>query len=396
MTIPFVDTFDGAGSQTNLDAWTPTGGTAWTLFSGVASAVRVETGGYVTARSVTLTVYTCDDQGTDDQYTQSRLGTLAAVSIGYACVRLVDQDNFIGWRISGTGATGCELRKKVGGTYTTLITRQGVTNEWLRAEVDGPDNNASVRWYEGGTGASPGTWNQIGSTQSVTDAVFNGATPQGFFTGSSSANVLSQYFEAGPLSGGPSTRTDTVTFSESSTGVPDQPGNRTDTVTFNESSTGVPDQQGTRTDTITFSESSTGIATNDSLVNDTVTFTATQTGVPDQPGNRTDTITFSESSTGAPDGTNVTRTDQVTFNESSVSSWGVYPASRTDTITFSATQTGVNPAQLPVGHLGGDDAPPPSPPRRIRLLVAEREDRMIMELVLVMHLKGLFDESILR
>lgn len=202
MAIPFIDSFDGAGAATNLSAWTPTGGAAWTLASGTSLAARVETAGYITARSSTTSVHLCDDQGTDDHYVQARMGTLSNITNADVCVRLVDYDNRVGWRTSGSGATGSELRKRVGGTNTALITRQGVSNEHLRIEADGADNALKIRWYEGGTGGSPGTWNLIGSEQTITDSVFNGETSTGLASGSSSANEWIRAFESGPLSGG--------------------------------------------------------------------------------------------------------------------------------------------------------------------------------------------------
>jgi len=230
-----------------------------------------------------------------------------------------------------------------------------------------------------------------------------------------------------PESSGPadSLRSETVTFSSSQTGIPDQSGSRTETVTLSHSQTGIPDQSGARTETVTFSESETGTATNDSQASDTVTLSSSQTGVPDHIGARTETVTFSESETGVPDQPG-TRTETVTFSSSQTGS-GIDPGSvdrtetvtftssqtgvpdqpgaRTETVTFSESETGVDvtpsrtqsdivtfsaaqsgfvPGQTIVGHMGGDDAWVKKRPvgSKVRKVLYQDEDEQILEMVL--------------
>ena len=108
---------------------------------------------------------------------------------------MVDENNWVGFYIAGTGASGRRIAKNVAGVITDLDASQGVSNEWLKVEASG----TTIAFYEGGTGATPGTWNEIWSG-TVTD--HSSETSQGFSGYSSDFDALFQDFEAGALAAG--------------------------------------------------------------------------------------------------------------------------------------------------------------------------------------------------
>ena len=185
----FTDDFTEASTDTNLESHTPSGGTAWTRVDGAAGGAVVQASSdTLRVRSTTTTAYTCDDQGTADHYTQARNKTLSSGrSNSYVCVRLVDKDNFLGWRLAGSGATGSRLSKCVAGTVTDLVTFQGVDEAVYRVEVSGSD----AEIFEDGVSKGTGTY-----SENTTE------TSQGVRSGDSSADPWIDDFEAGALSSG--------------------------------------------------------------------------------------------------------------------------------------------------------------------------------------------------
>jgi hypothetical protein len=203
VATPFVDTFDGAGATTALDAWTPTGGTSWTRQDGTATAVNVRTTGGIAPGGTTAS-YICDDQGSSSQYIIFQAPTTAGAVINgcFSALRLVAHSDLIGVRFTGTGSTGVQLGKIVGSTITTIQSSQFTASEWIKIEVDGSAGAAKVRLYGGGTGGSPGSWTLVGTEQTVSDAVFDGETSIGVRSSSANAsNLFALYFQAGPLGG---------------------------------------------------------------------------------------------------------------------------------------------------------------------------------------------------
>lgn len=209
--MPFSDDFN-AGSNTNLEDWTPSGGTAWTLATGTAGAFQARTTGFcvTNGNSISPSYYVCDDQGSSDQYVSAFwVNTAIGLSGSYMACRLVDLDNFIGVRQYGTGSTGRRLSKVVSGTVTDLITVTSVANTWLKLEVVDSAGDAVCKLFDGGTGGSP-SWSQTGADQTVTDSVFDSETSQGLvrLNTSGSGSVLLDNFEAGALGGGAPTLSD--------------------------------------------------------------------------------------------------------------------------------------------------------------------------------------------
>ena len=191
--MSFTDNFDETG-PTNLEDRTPSGGGAWTLVSGAAGAAVVAAN-VLKANSTTASVYTCTDQGSADQVATFRSKIFATTNTNsFVCISLVDVDNFIGWRLNGTGSTGRRLTKRVAGVNTDLITSQGVDEEWIKLERSGH----TVKFYQGGTGASP-SWTPVGADQTVTN--FSGETSQGVRTADSSGNAWIDDIELAALAG---------------------------------------------------------------------------------------------------------------------------------------------------------------------------------------------------
>lgn len=201
--MAFTDSLDAATTE-NLEDHTPSGGGAWTRLDGVAGAAVVHDTDALRSLSTTRTAYVCTDQGSANQYVIHKcvyFGTGLPNSM--VCNRLVDSNNGIGWRLAGTGSSGRRLSKVVSGTVTDLITSQGVSGEWIKTEISG----TTAKMYEGGTGLTPGTWNQVGTDQTVSD--FSTETSQGVLIASNTALNWIDDFEAGALGSGATTYTKT-------------------------------------------------------------------------------------------------------------------------------------------------------------------------------------------
>lgn len=188
MATPFLDNFTEA-SNTNLESHTPSGGTAWTLAGGAAGAAIVQgTNNALRSRSTTASYYTCDDQGSANQYVQARLKSLATgFPDSYVACRLVDASNFVGWRCAGTGSSGLRLCEVITGTVTDKYSFQGVDESVYRVEVDG----TTARIYADTV--------QKGTDQTVASST---ETSQGVRIGSDQTVDWIDDFEAGALGGG--------------------------------------------------------------------------------------------------------------------------------------------------------------------------------------------------
>jgi len=195
--MAFTDDFDGEGTDANLEDHTPSGGTAWSLISGGAGSAKCTTAGEVEGNSSGDAEYNCDDQADADHYAIHRSKLLgSSLPDSFVACRLADTNNFIGWRLFGSGAAGRRLSKRVSGTITDLITSQGVDKEWIKVEVEG----STARLYEGGTGASP-SWTQVSTDQTFSDDTTT--TTQGLMISNvyGAAGWIDD-FEAGVLGGG--------------------------------------------------------------------------------------------------------------------------------------------------------------------------------------------------
>lgn len=189
--MAFTDAFTQAGVTVDLATHVPTGGTAWTRTGAADSIVVNEGANTARASGGSTAIYVCDDQGSANHYTQARLKILNASGFGNAFLasRLVDSNNFVGWRLSGAGGSGSRLVKCVSGTVTDLVTHQGTDESIYKVECDG----TNVKLYEDGV--------QQGSTQTVSD--HQTETSQGLVNRNENKTVdWLDDFEAGALGGG--------------------------------------------------------------------------------------------------------------------------------------------------------------------------------------------------
>lgn len=198
MAIVIADLFTET-ADTNLESHVPNTGTGWTLAAGAAGACLVSSS-TDTLRSGTTTAshYVSNPEPANaDTYALFRSKTLnpSPPANSYVCVRLVNNTNFVGWRLAGNGAAGRRLSKNVAGTITDLITSQGVADEWIKVEASGN----IVKLWQGGTGATP-AWVQVGANQTVTD--HNTETSIGFQIGSNSTIDWIDEYEGGTVDGG--------------------------------------------------------------------------------------------------------------------------------------------------------------------------------------------------
>lgn len=184
--MPFTDNFNGAAVRTHLNAWTPSGGTAWTLDGGLSSNITVETDG--TLRTVNAASnLLCDDQGSADQYIQARLKNLVAAANQYVHNRWVSGVlTFVGWRCAGVGAAGLRLTESVAGVVTDLVSFQGAAEVVYRVEVSG----TTAKIFADGV--------QQGTDQTVASST---ATRQGLRSGTTIVASWIDDFEAGALAG---------------------------------------------------------------------------------------------------------------------------------------------------------------------------------------------------
>ena len=180
--MAFTDNFNGASSDTALESWTPSGGTAWTRVDGVANGISVSASGQCGRFNASVnTLYWCDSQGTASHYSQITLKS--SQSLSFLVNRATDANNFIGARVYGSRT---QLYKRVGGSLFVLGTAApGTTGDTLRIESNA-DNEHTVK---------------LNGTQVlvVTDAFNAGQLRQGLCSRESSATFFDDY-EAGSLS----------------------------------------------------------------------------------------------------------------------------------------------------------------------------------------------------
>ena len=141
--MPFTDNFNGAASNTALESWTPSGGTAWTRVDGVANAISVSaTYNYAAFNAATNTLYRCDSQGTPSHYSAFRI--VIAPFASFLANRATNANNFIGARVQ---ASKLELYKRAAGSFTLLGTTGTLSiaaGDILRIE-SGSDNKHTVK-----------------------------------------------------------------------------------------------------------------------------------------------------------------------------------------------------------------------------------------------------------
>ncbi|MEE9510438.1 MAG: hypothetical protein V3V81_08090 [Candidatus Bathyarchaeia archaeon] len=179
--MAFTDDFTGSDEQALEDR------SGWTLVKDGASKGRVVSNsiGYrLEGGGSGDTYYICTDQGSADHYTQIKAVKFATRPEYRVCCRLVDEDNWIGWYLGGTGGAGSRLAKDVAGSITDLVTTQGANNDVIKVTCE----SNTIKFYIDDV--------QQGTDQTVTD--HNTETSQGLVDSSGSAQVSSyDDFEAG-------------------------------------------------------------------------------------------------------------------------------------------------------------------------------------------------------
>lgn len=141
------------------------------------------------------TTWECTDQGSADQYVSAVDLYFATKPTTNLAVRLVDGENFIGYRIAGTGAAGARCSNYVADSPTDLQTTQGGAGYSFKIECDG-ENISFYRDTAGGT-----SWTLVGTSNSIAD--HKTETAAGFrneeVTG---ASEKYDNFENGPMAAG--------------------------------------------------------------------------------------------------------------------------------------------------------------------------------------------------
>ncbi len=194
--MPFTDDFTGSDGQKLEDR------AGWTLVQDGGYFAEIQSNGlrYQVSNATDHTIYACTDQGSADQYTQATLTSALEPNFDvYYCINLVDDRNYIGWRLYGTGGAGLRLTRYVAGVKTDLVTFQGVANNTYKVERDG----STVRIYENDV--------QKGADQTVTD--HQTETTQGIIQEGVEPNAQITDFEAGALGGGGTTHDTTADHS---------------------------------------------------------------------------------------------------------------------------------------------------------------------------------------
>lgn len=192
--------------------------TGWTRTKDGAYAIEISPGGtsarcYPAGGGAGASVYICTDQASADHETQHRQKVFSSGFLSnFVCSRLVDESNFIAYRLGGTGAAGRRLTKNVAGTLTDLITSQGVDEEFIKVKCSGN----TVTFWQGGTGGAP-SWTQVGTDQTVSD--HNTETSQGFVVSTSGSAEQWDDFEAGALASSSAALTGTATASITETDI---------------------------------------------------------------------------------------------------------------------------------------------------------------------------------
>ena len=109
------------------------------------------------------------DTGSGDHYAELELITLTGTQVG-AAVRIVDNANWAGVRLTGSGASGLRLYKKIAGAQTDLTFEQGVANSVYRVKVEYKDaTNSTYELLEDGVGMPDGPVDILNSELAETE-----------------------------------------------------------------------------------------------------------------------------------------------------------------------------------------------------------------------------------
>jgi hypothetical protein len=185
----FTDNFTEAGTNVDLAAHTPSGGTAWTRQSGTANTCECEAPANLVknASDSNGALYQCDDQGSADQYVQ--FAVVATNQASFVCNRASSNLAYIGVRVNGAPSK-VQIFKRVAGVYTQLGSNGATTavaGNTVRLESSGDAHEAFLN-----------SVSQVGPTN---DTHNNTITRQGVNGRSADSGSWIDTFEAGILGG---------------------------------------------------------------------------------------------------------------------------------------------------------------------------------------------------
>ncbi len=166
--MAFSDNFTGTANSNVEDR------TGWTLTSGSAGSLKIDPGGVSTRpQAPSAAVYTCTDQGSADHYTQvdQIVSTNNLISNTFACIRMVDANNFWGYRQTSPG--NVEFGDMSSGTFTGKGTFSFTTNDTMYME----GNGTTIAFKINGTHQTGSPWSSETAHQTETS--------QGFVVGDS-------------------------------------------------------------------------------------------------------------------------------------------------------------------------------------------------------------------
>lgn len=181
--MAFTDDFVGTSGDYLADR------AGWTQVGGLAGAAQIGNSNTLQCLSGTPdSCYLCADQGSADQYTQ--VSWINSRDGGFACVRMTDASNFIGFRHQSSGAKWT-IYKRAGGVFTLLgqVVQALVSRDVGRLEIVGDEWSFYV--------------NGVLKLGPTTETFNNTETRQGLSVRSVNANPWIDDFEAGSLSTGP-------------------------------------------------------------------------------------------------------------------------------------------------------------------------------------------------
>ncbi len=183
----FEDTYV-TGSDTDLASHTPTvSGTGYTQIAGSVNNM-IARAGSSTLKVNAASAYQIDDLGSADQYMECQLaGAGFPSSDNYFCCRMVDEDNFIGVKVSSASSSELFKRKTSEADSPLVSFNTGGSTPLIRIECVG----STIEVFLGGV-----------SQGSVTETDFQTETRQGLVADGAGANTWVDTLEADVIGGG--------------------------------------------------------------------------------------------------------------------------------------------------------------------------------------------------
>lgn len=148
------------------------------------------------------------DTGSGDHYAQMTLTSMNPNNIGPA-VRVIDDRNWLGLKLGGTGGSGLRTYKKIAGVLSLLALEQGVSGNDYRLEVtDVGGGDSELELFENGVSMPDGP--QVVSNSDFPVTATHAGIMNDAHTGGSSGNYWDN-FNGGALGGAADSLTYVVT-----------------------------------------------------------------------------------------------------------------------------------------------------------------------------------------